>query len=526
MEKHLMRFALFLVPCMACAAAEVDKTPLGRVVTNVYISPGPSREQLREFVRQLQIKALIDVGRGWKEDLWDPRPWSPHQWPAFQLRTGTVRTALNRFFAVRSLYRWRATDAGTVVIEPSKETLRIGPLLRDLFKKLVVAERNADNDFVVGSLEVLAAWEESHPEWARNPIESHITFDFGRGTDARENLAGLVAHVSSPVPFIAHTFEDFLDRWLQSDARAFVCIEYDDWYGIYLSSWNPERFQATAAQLFATLLPGASLPPGYAHISGGYPDCMREIARRYHFNRDAILKAFEASSLFEKSDGFHWREVSDFLTDLDQEAFYLAMLRLFPKAPPEVRIKRIKGWNFPRPLDSNGRYRPFYEALRKSPNPRLRQEAESAFRTARKYRQEMKDPQLLTQMGKYVRSGKDRVDPDGGAFKELQKIGTPAAARAVASFVYNNDAWDDYGDGPELITYVVRRIPSGTGAAVEKLIADLEKSNPVVSRRIRLTLRVLMGLKDKKAIDRMTPAELRAFWRKRKAQQERRSKPE
>lgn len=511
---------LVIVMLQSARAADHEPDPLNREVTNIYVRLGSSTVQLREIVRQLQIKALVDFGRNWKEDLENPNPWSSHRWPAFELRKGSVRDALNSFFASRSVYRWRRGQDGIQIIEPQVAKHRNNSVIRRALGKAVIAQRKSATSFGLGSAEIEEAWRKSNPGWERQRVEASID------DKSDDNLLGVDGNLTSAKPFEIRGVRAFILEWVKQHPHTFVLINNQNanvrqgtvvskgplvHLNIVLASWNPARLHTKPSALFADLMPGAQHPQGYADSNRRISDGLNAISRHYHFSRDAVLKAFQSSEILTKSD--RWPVIGGFLLDLDEKAFGPLIIRHFQSAPTDIKVKIIKDrWTFPSLLHHGERYRTFYENLGKGNLPELRQEAKTQLRVFLANERWRQDRKSVSQMAQIVRTDEDGIEPNGGAFKELQEIGTSSAARAVTDFVYN-DAWTSYGHGPELIAYVVNRIPEGKKAAIPYLIASLEKADAAIAARIHLTLCSLTGLESAKAIDARNSRRVKAFWK-------------
>lgn len=346
---------------------------------------GNAEDQIAELFVQCQIQGVIDLGRGWESadperaEGGYPSPDAALGWPAFEARRTkegqlpSLQDVLARFFRARPAFSWRIDKGGLVWIEPRSRQKRMGWLLERRFTKRLVSDVDPDKGWVVRGEDVEEAVRGLYPVWKRSRTSFLIA--------GRDTALGALPEINvyTRRETSVHSLGEFVRLWLRAQPGRYVVIKETRaesgpkvakrMIALRMTGWNPARLQATTAELVEGLKKAGKLPAGYAHPSSRVRDCFRDLARRYHFERDAIRDAIRHSNLMK--DAYSPFDLADFLLRLDIQAFGPYLAKVFWTVPVDVQVEMAGPLNWRLP-ENDPNYQAFWERLGKSVNAELR----------------------------------------------------------------------------------------------------------------------------------------------------------
>ncbi len=311
---------------------------------------GNAVDQLDELLIQCGVKAIVDLGRGWKgvalldpEDgsRWEYEPHHDLDWPAFEAGPEAegalpiVGEVLDAFFADRPALRWEP-KGDHVYVEPVDRWKRMGWLLTRKLAEPVECKPHADRGWVVYSDDVREAVVKTFPEWKRDGTEFYICPGM-RGFGWIGMLPNFEVYFDREMNIT--TLGEFVQAWLRQTPCAYVVVQehFRRTEGppphakveVTLTEWNPARLSATTDELVAGFREDSRVPPGYSTSGVRSKYCERELMRRHHFDPEAVIDALKRAGVVEDIKSYYGDDRTDLVEMFDPDGLGAALRERF-----------------------------------------------------------------------------------------------------------------------------------------------------------------------------------------------------
>ncbi|MCY3018396.1 MAG: hypothetical protein NTW87_05110 [Planctomycetota bacterium] len=380
--------AIAVVISLPVVGAESGEVPAQKMALNIYIPAGLAADQLGEILRQLNVAAFVDLGRGWGNETQDL---SKHILPRFSFKKGTVAEALSEYCHSRSLQWHEWKEAKALWIEPKAVAHRAAELyLQRPIREIPPAPGSPTYASSAGLHD--ASLEDMWKSSAEPGGESRTMFvcpyeDYeGLGFANSRNLSWdfLLRNRTLPTNML-----ETVRLWLAQSSPCIAALQVRDMPGVRI---GPDRAVSLSLgsidqrlsglppeDLLACLSLNATKRGDFRNPLARRRECLRELYRRMMVDRDLVFAAVRKAKNLD-SDLLESRHAAWWAQDIMRGDPHVGgdfLLEVFSSVSREAQHKMVHLSCF---YTYAKRFERLWEQLARSDDPELREAGETKLK--------------------------------------------------------------------------------------------------------------------------------------------------